>query len=352
MASIRYHRGDEQRTPHAPDALERDVGDGGFSSGWAPHAKPIPDYYFDFHVHYLNADQRSIGEVIRPDLDRALAQRVKRTLLIVRAHDQKAPDLSRSTELTGDTSYSIDTLRRLGEGLPWDENVVLSTWMYHSTPEAELVRKSRQVGARCIKLHNAPVITEAASPDLWLSPAWGEAFTAMEELGLPVLWHVTQRLSSSAYTFGARNAYWQTGWEKGITFTNQDLLDVYLTLLTRHPKLNFVAAHQLHLGWERLDALFTGYPNLYVDTTVGCTLRFFDDFYPQDKAFLRAVFIKWADRILYGTDHFWQGYGNAGIEHLGNEHMNFLRALDLPHDVLQKICYGNAERLTGLATLR
>ncbi|HML49117.1 MAG TPA: amidohydrolase family protein [Clostridia bacterium] len=351
MAQIRYERGDEALTPHAADVLERDYAEAGFARGWCPQAKPVPEYYFDFHVHYMDETDRPLAEVIAPDLNRVMDQQVLRTLLILRMHGEKAPVADPSSAVLKDASYPAAQIASLAQGIAWDQNVVLSAWLDHSAPDAQLVRQVAALGVRCIKLHNAPVIAQAAPADLWLSPAWQEAFAAMGELKLPVLWHVTQRLPSNAYTGGGRNTYWNVGWKNGVSYGNEELLQAFLACCRRFPQLNFVGAHQLHVGWERLDELFTAHPNLHVDTTVGCTLRFFDTLYPQDKAFLRTIFIKWADRILYGTDSFWRGKGDLGIPDLGNEHMNFLRALDLPGEALQKICHLNAERLTGLSPL-
>ena len=60
----------------------------------------------------------------------------------------------------------------------------------------------------------------------------------------------------------------------------------------KYPKINFIGAHQLHIGWERLGELFDKYPNLYTDTSTGCFLNPDDDFYSEDKEYLRNFFIK------------------------------------------------------------
>lgn len=351
MSGIRYENGMEDQYPHAADVVERDVSENGFSAGWCMHAKPTPAYFFDFHVHYADRTSANVNALIQPDIKRAMALDVQRNLLIIRMYGKERPNLKEAEESMGDDSYSAEALRPLLEGLPRDEHVVLSAWPQYLSPEPALIHAAKDLGMRVIKLHNAPVIVEAAPADVWLSNAWQQCFQTMAKLHMPVLWHVTQRLPSSHYTGGGRNTYWKDGWKKGVSYGNEELLQVFLTCCQRHPEVNFVGAHQLHIGWERLDKLFAGHPNLYVDTTVGCQLKLGDSFYPNDKKFLRDVFIKWADRILFGTDTFWRG----GIENHNDDVVqmacNFLMRLDLPEDVLNKVCHGNAERLTGLRSL-
>jgi predicted TIM-barrel fold metal-dependent hydrolase len=92
--------------------------------------------------------------------------------------------------------------------------------------------------------------------------------------------------------------------------------------------------------------LFAEYPNLHVDTTVGGILKLEDDFYPPDKDYMRKIFIKHGDRILYGTDTFW-GKGNT-IAHnveLSRQHMRFITKLDLPQETLDLVCFKNSQRL-------
>ena len=342
----------EARYPHAPDVLEREVAEQGFAAGWCLQGKPVPAYYFDCHVHLGNLGAQGIADALAPDAAVARTMDVRRALLILRLGAETADAAPEDAAMAGrDASYSLNELGRLIAGLPDPDLLVPALWWPYRAPHAEQVAQAAQMGVRCIKLHNAPVICQAAPPDLWLSPGWTDAFAAMARHGLPVLWHVTQRLPSNAYTGGGRNTYWREGWANGAQYGNEELLQSFLTCCARNPSVPFIGAHQLHVGWERLDRLFAGYPNLYVDTTVGCVLRPEDTFYPHDKAFLRDVFIQWADRLLFGTDVFWPDGDGAEVRATTAMHQRFLAHLDLPDDVLQKVCHGNAERLLGLAPL-
>jgi predicted TIM-barrel fold metal-dependent hydrolase len=85
---------------------------------------------------------------------------------------------------------------------------------------------------------------------------------------------------------------------------------------------------------------------VYIDTSIGCFVRWGDEMYPEDRKKLRDFFIKYADRILFGTDiGMGKGY-NLETEHLSlMGHIRFVRQLRLPYDELQKVSHENAEKL-------
>jgi len=336
----------EDRYPHADDVFERQTAEAGFASGWGMHHKPVPKYYFDSHIHYRGPDDFSMPERIRSSMAVWEAHEAARMMVIINICGEKQGS---AVPEYADTEWFPWFTTECAKGLMGDLSeggrCFWSAWIDHREPNPRLVRAAAEAGALGIKLHNAPVIETNAPYDIWLSDEWREVFTAIGERALPVLFHVTQRLPGSAYTGGGKNTYWSKGWKNGVTYGNEDLLQTFLTCCRRHPDITFIGAHQLHIGWERLDGLFTEIPNLYVDTTVGCTLREYDDFYPNDKEYLRGVFIKWADRILFGTDCIWGGDGaDIGYATL-RQHMHFITSLDLPGDVLDKICRINMERV-------
>jgi predicted TIM-barrel fold metal-dependent hydrolase len=341
MTKLIYDRKSESEHPHAPDLAEREYAENGFAAGWAMHAKPVPKYYFDSHVHF-SGKKENIPESIRipKHLD------VARMLVIFQLYGEKW-DIGMKTENIMDSFpyFAPEELKQSLELLCGDK-LFWSAYLNYMSPEKELVQAAADMGARCVKLHNAPQIEDNAPFDLWLSGEWQKCFESMAKFGLPVLWHVTQRLPTSVYTGGKGNVYWENGWKNGVKYGNEDLLQVFLTCCRRHPGVNFIGAHQLHLGWERLEELFWAHPNLYVDTTIGCMLRLHDDFYPHDKQYLRSVFTRWADRIIFGTDSFGE-YSESNYL----QHIHFISALDLPQDVLDKICHGNIERLCRIAEL-
>ena len=93
--------------------------------------------------------------------------------------------------------------------------------------------------------------------------------------------------------------------------------------------------------------LLDKHPNLYTDTAASCYLRAEDDFYEEDRDYLRDFFIKYADRIMFGTDASSRRHPGTDdrvvSETLGHE--RFINKLNLPEEVLQKVAYKNAERI-------
>jgi len=346
MSKLIYNHESEECYPHAPDLLEREFAENGFAKGWAMHAKPVPQYYFDSHVHYSGKK----GNV--PDEVASFAEKVeklgaKRLLIIFQIYGKKwGVEMTSDNIMDGFPYFNPEEIKQCIGLFENNNKLFWSAYLNYQSPEKELVRAAADMGARCIKLHNAPQIEDNAPLDLWYSKDWQDVFEAISERKLPILWHVTQRLPSSLYTSGNRNVYWAKGWKNGVTYGNEDLLQVFLTCCRRYPGINFIGAHQLHIGWERLDELFTAHQNLYVDTTIGCMLRMDDNFYPHDKKYLRDVFIKWADRILFGTDSF-----GAYNEQNYLQHLHFITKLDLPQSVLDKVCHGNLERLCNITQL-
>jgi predicted TIM-barrel fold metal-dependent hydrolase len=142
-------------------------------------------------------------------------------------------------------------------------------------------------------------------------------------------------------------------------------------LLKRHPRTIFIGAH---VGSDPEDLGYVGhlldtYPNYYVD--IASTLS---DLGRQPFT-AREFFVKYQDRVLFGTDG---GYGLGGngwpIEKLfrvyfefletKNEHFEYplwgiskqgrwrIDGIDLADEVLEKIYYGNAAKLLALGEPR
>ncbi len=124
-------------------------------------------------------------------------------------------------------------------------------------------------------------------------------------------------------------------------------------LLRRHPKTTFVIAH---LGWhgndlDRLGKLLS-LPNVY--TEVGAVLY---DIGRQPRA-AHDFFIKYQDRILFGKDSFqpeeypyyWRVFETRDdyFDYYRGYHAFWkLYGIDLPDEVLKKVYYANALRITA-----
>jgi predicted TIM-barrel fold metal-dependent hydrolase len=190
-------------------------------------------------------------------------------------------------------------------------------------------------------------------PDL--DPVW----EAAARLGLPVFIHVAdpqefwqpidnhnERWLELALYPGRRYPADQfPGWET--LNTERD------NLFKRHPRTTFVIAH---MGWHandlpRLAKMMDDYPNLL--TEVGAVLY---DIGRQPRV-ARDFFIKYQDRILFGKDSFqpeeypyyWRVFETRDdyFDYYRDYHAFWkLYGIDLPDEVLKKVYYGNALRIS------
>jgi uncharacterized protein len=124
-------------------------------------------------------------------------------------------------------------------------------------------------------------------------------------------------------------------------------------LLRRHPGTTFVIAH---MGWHandlgRLAKLLEELPNVY--TEVGAVLY---DIGRQPR-FARDFFIRFQDRILFGKDsyqpeeypYYWRVFETRDdyFDYYRPYHAFWkLYGIDLPDDVLKKVYFGNALKIT------
>jgi hypothetical protein len=138
-------------------------------------------------------------------------------------------------------------------------------------------------------------------------------------------------------------------------------------MLDRNPNLHFMGAHMASLEWsvDRLAAFLERYPNTVVDLAARMGQVQYQSNQDRDK--VRRFFIKYQDRLLYGTDTA-QGARDNPKEVRTEVHAVWLRdwqylttdstfrvpeldapvhGLGLPKDVIRKIYSANAERWFG-----
>jgi len=185
--------------------------------------------------------------------------------------------------------------------------------------------------------------------DIIDDPMFEPTFAKMEEIGMVgASIHVAQPCPTKWCEDPVRFWQAQNAWER---------------VLDRHPDLKVVNAHMLdHFNSnEQLDYLMyvlETYPNLHVDLAAR-----FQQFHRMDREKLRDFMIKYADRILYGTDI--GGQPKPGqYERVAEQYYRSFQLLEtdqiirggffgetqtkglaLPEDVLKKIYYLNAARL-------
>jgi predicted TIM-barrel fold metal-dependent hydrolase len=134
----------------------------------------------------------------------------------------------------------------------------------------------------------------------------------------------------------------------------EQLMDERDAMLRRNPRTTFVIAH---MGWHandlaRLGKLMTELPNVH--TEIGAVLY---DIGRQPRA-ARDFFVRFQDRILFGKDafqpaeypYYWRVFETRDdyFDYYRDYHAFWkLYGIDLPDEVLKKVYYRNALRITA-----
>jgi predicted TIM-barrel fold metal-dependent hydrolase len=150
--------------------------------------------------------------------------------------------------------------------------------------------------------------------------------------------------------------------------THEDLMVARDRFVAAHPQLKFVGAHMASLEYDVgvLAAFLDRYPNATVDLAARMSQVQYQSIRDRDK--LRNFFIRYQDRLLYGTD-LTQGPDSDPVAFKAEAHaywvsdwrylatgesqrIDMLEAdvpgLALPREVIDKIYYRNAVREFGL----
>jgi len=326
---------DESRYPHSPDVAQRKQMDDGFSEGWGQHFQPCERHIVDIHTHLWVRNSDAMLQLTGEWFKRMSATRLERCVVL----DGRA-----------------ETLENISAVSEKDPRLKYFLWMDYDQPNAELVRKARAKGAIGLKMHNYKLMQKAVNPEVYLSPAWTEVFKACAEHKLPILWHVTQRYSESPGTGKPAMSYWkeQPGFDwndlSKVKYPNRDMMAVFKTCMTNHRDVMFIGAHALHMGYASLSKLCQQHSNLHFDTAYAGILPYGQNMYPDDIREIRDYFLRYSDRILFGSDTILRA-NNVDWNLLSEDflgHVRYIRELALPEDVLQKVMHENAERLCGL----
>jgi predicted TIM-barrel fold metal-dependent hydrolase len=144
-------------------------------------------------------------------------------------------------------------------------------------------------------------------------------------------------------------------------------------VLERHPTLKLILAHFFFLSadLERAARLFDAYPSVCLDITPGGEM--YNHFTRSGEA-ARAFFLRYQDRIVYGTDVSTRALQQGGLEasasyayfvrtfletsepytpppaipHWLEDDLAAIVPIALPAEALDKIYHGNFERLYGV----
>lgn len=222
---------------------------------------------------------------------------------------------------------------------------------YAKIPYETLVEHLLDLGCDGIKIMNSPDSRRFRGYGL-NDMRFDAMFTMLEERGTPLNIHVTDP---------------ETFWNEGKpyhdpSFPSTELLySETFELLARYPKLNVVFAHFFFLSNKPEEAVrvMETYPNVKFDLTPGVEMYYNFD---NNLDFWHDFFIKYADRLLFGTDSNTLKTCNKELvalvyRKLTEKHDYFtqncygrdfvIRGLELPENVVEKICGLNYLGLVG-----
>lgn len=158
-------------------------------------------------------------------------------------------------------------------------------------------------------------------------------FAMLEEKGIAVNIHVADP---------------EEFWDEGGRYADpslpskQQMYDEVLEVLDRHPKLKVVFAHFFFLSNYPDEAvrILEKYPNVYFDLTPGVEMYYNFD---KNLDFWRDFFVKYRDRLIFGTDANANKDCNVDLENL------VYRKLTEGTNVFKQKCYGDDFVMRGLA---
>jgi predicted TIM-barrel fold metal-dependent hydrolase len=173
---------------------------------------------------------------------------------------------------------------------------------------AKELEEAHRLGARGVKIFKALGLTVRRSDGALLAaddPALDPLFEAAAALGMPVAIHTGDPVAFWLEPSEDNERYDELSVHPGWSYYGRTvpsweaLFEGYERLVARHPKTTFIGVHfgNAPEDPERVGRMLAKYPNLYVDTAARVP-----ELGRRDPAAMRALFITWQDRILFGTD--------------------------------------------------
>jgi predicted TIM-barrel fold metal-dependent hydrolase len=200
-------------------------------------------------------------------------------------------------------------------------------------------------------------------------PRWNPIWEACGDCGIPVIIHTGDpeaffepvNAQNERYEELSRHPEWSF---HGPQFPSRDeLLAARNRVIERHPKTQFIGAHVANQA-EDLSVVsrwLDQYPNLSIDPASRISEL------GRQPFTAREFLIKYADRVLFGTDgpwpearlrYYWRFFETRDEYFPYSEKEPppqgfwYIYGVDLPHDVLEKLYYRNAMRLIPGVTER
>ena len=229
---------------------------------------------------------------------------------------------------------------------------------------AEQVDRIAAMGCDGIKMLNGKPNYRKASGLGLDSVIYDDYFARLEESGFPVLWHVND---PEEFWDPEQAPEWAKGpgWLYDETSpTKESIYQECERALDKHPKLNIIFAHFYFLSDDlpRAAAFLDRYPKVSFDLAPG--IEMLHNFTKRAEA-TREFFLKYQDRILFGTDFAPGGVQSriwvvrnfletAEVFHVPTDeslfwpdHREMIQGIALPKDVLNKLYRENFCRIVS-----
>ena len=205
------------------------------------------------------------------------------------------------------------------------------------------------------------------------NPKFEPIFNYLEKKGIPVCGHIGEPkncwLPLEEMTVNGDRQYFKEHPEYHMYLhpeypSYEDQIEARDNLLRKHPGLRFMGAHLGSMEWslEEMASHFDMFPNMSVD--MAARISHVENYASADWQKVHDFFIKYQDRIIYGTDQGdWRGAEadpvkfKAGIHEVWMRDWAFMttdstmtapevngsfKGLKLPREVIEKIYYKNA----------
>jgi len=193
-------------------------------------------------------------------------------------------------------------------------------------------------------------------------PRWEKIWEACGQLGIPVIMHIADP-AAFFLPIDETNERWEElhrhpDWSfAGDEFpTREELLAARNRVINRHPKTTFIGAHMANHAedLETIGGWLDTYPNLYVEIASRISEL------GRQPYTARKFFLKYSDRILFGTDGPWPEqrlslywrFLETFDEYFPYSEKEFppqgfwqIYGIGLPDDVLRKVYHENAARI-------
>ena len=232
--------------------------------------------------------------------------------------------------------------------------------IYENIPFEVQAKALMDMGCDGIKIMYNPIARKALGYGVD-DERYERMFDYLEENDIPVLMHINDPESYwvvRELTEHEKMRDW--GYFKEGFLTKEEIYRETFKMLDKHPRLRVILAHFFFLSNDLAEAerVMQTYPNVSFDLTPGWEMYVG---FSKDIPAWREFFLKYSDRIFFGTDSDNEKKTNAEIHllvrqaltHGESEFMmpcyteKMIRGLSLPDDVLDKIFYKNYERFFG-----